>query len=334
MNRYVPKVSRNPLRLAASLLFSRNPAARSALFMAAAGIIASPFNKLLSGKERRRLQSAPPPSKPIVIVCGPPRSGTTLVAQFLVNALDVAYLNNLTSLFPSAPLTVNAAWGEKSIQGGGGYRAFYGKSRGLAGANDALYIWDRWLGPDRSQRPAELVGDAAVTMPQFFGALEEVYEKPLVTKVNRLNLSADLVAPHLPSAVFVFVDREPLWLAQSLYVAREKIAGDLSMPYGTEHSPRDLEDPIADVALQVAFHRRESEAVRRAIPKRQQISLDYEAFCAAPQRLLERVHRRLDEDMPELRDADDELPSQFRVSSKQKVDDTVFERLKELVTSP
>jgi hypothetical protein len=119
------------------------------MYQAAAGFGLMPLDLLLRGRERRLCAVAPPSVKPIIIVVGPPRSGTTLVAQYLINTFDVCYLNNLTALFPNSPITANVLFGRMARLGAGDYDAFYGKSRGLSGANDGLYIWDRWLGSDR-----------------------------------------------------------------------------------------------------------------------------------------------------------------------------------------
>ena len=47
------------------------------------------------------------PRHPIIIVVGPPRSGTTLVAQTLTHYLNLTYFNNVTSLFPRSPICGN-----------------------------------------------------------------------------------------------------------------------------------------------------------------------------------------------------------------------------------
>ena len=284
--RYVPSYARNPFRLAWRLLTEEKPAARSAMWMAFAGIALTPLDLAMARSERREYERAPDPRHPLVLVCGAPRSGTTLVAQYLINRLDVAYLNNLTSLFPRSPVKANRVFRRWVEPRSGTYDAFYGKSRGLAGANDALYLWDRWLGSARDAVPAALEPGADADMRNFFGALEQLYDRPIVNKVNRLNTCAHLVAGVLPNVRFICIQRDPLYLAQSLYIARRQIMGDAAIAYGVQHEPVS-DDPIEDVCLQVLFHERHAQEQRRLLGDDRFAIVSYEAFCGNPVKFLE-----------------------------------------------
>lgn len=292
LRRYVPAVSANPLALALRLLRSPNPAARSALAMALAGVALAPLDALLARRERRRYAGATPPVLPIVLVCGPPRSGTTLVARYLIDRLEVAYINNLASLFPNAPLAANDLFGAFPRRAPDGYDAFYGRSRGLSGVNDGLFVWDRWLGSDRGAMPSRLLPGAEESLPRFFGALQARSGRPVVNKVNRLFACAALVAPLLPSAIFVCLRRERLMLAQSLLRARDEIVGDRALPYGPRHEDPCVEDPVEDVCRQVEFYERRIDAQERLLGPERFVVLRYEEFCAEPEILIEALERR------------------------------------------
>ena len=292
LRRYAPSVSADPLELTLRLLRSGNPAARSALGMALAGLALSPLDAALARRERRLCGSAPAPRLPILLVCGAPRSGTTLLAQFLVNRLDVGYVNNLASLFPKAPIAANRLFGVSARRGGGGYDAFYGRSTGLSGVNDALFVWDRWLGSDREAVPSDIPAEARADMSRFFGALQRHTSRPIVNKANRLFTCASLVASSLPTATFVCLRRDPVMLAQSLLLARDEITGDRARAYGVRHDDPVPDDPIEDVCRQVEFYERRIEAQARALGPERFIVVGYEAFCAAPDALLDTLLER------------------------------------------
>jgi len=324
--KYVPGYARNPFRLAWRLLTEKKPAARSALFMAAAGIAVTPFDALFALKERRIYEQMSKPRRPIVLVCGPPRSGTTLVAQYLINNLDVCYLNNLTSLFPRSPIYANRLLGKWIRNKKGDYEAFYGKSRSLSGSNDALYIWDRWLGSNREIVPDRLDSGPGQQMRQFFAAVEDLYNRPIVNKVNRLNTCANLVAEYLSNVQFVCVMRAPLFLAQSLYVARNEIMGDLSSAYGVEHHPRSS-DPVEDVCLQVIFHEHQAQRQLDLLGPKRFSLISYEQFCQNPQGLLEHLsheHAELT-----LRVENNPPATSFSVSDKRRLPESIFEQMRE-----
>jgi hypothetical protein len=325
-HRYIPAHASNPLTLAVKLFKAGRPAARSAMYMAAAGIAATPFDIALRPFERREYERASRPTAPVILVVGPPRSGTTLVAQYLINQFDVCYLNNLTSLFPRSPIVINKMLGRFFKLRPGDYDAFYGKSRGLAGPNDALSIWDRWLGRDRDRVPTALEPGADIAIEQFFGALNDLYGLPVVNKVNRLNTCAHLVSDLLPNAQFLCMQRDPLLLAQSLYVARDFISGNMEAAYGVQHANSVDDDPVEDVCRQVLFHESQAQREQELIGKDRFEFISYEAFCKNPRGLTNHLAEKHAEmalragDMPE--------SQSFTISDKRKLPEDIFERMR------
>ncbi len=291
LHRFVPSQIHDPFGLARRLLATGDRAAYFAMGAAALGVAAAPLDLLLSIWERRRLARAPDPRWPIYLVCGPPRSGTTLVAQTLIGSLPVGYFANITSIFPRAPLTATRLSGIAGRRPASGYRSYYGRTRGWAGPNDALYFWDRWLGPARDRVPTGLSDSAGRAMRAFFGGFEATLGRPIVAKNNNLIGSAHLVADALPTARFIALERAPLFQAQALLRARRDIHGIEEVPYGL-HDHGGPADPIESVCRQVAFLSGLVRAQRQRLGDRFQI-LSYEAFCADPGRIVSSVATEL-----------------------------------------
>jgi hypothetical protein len=294
LGRAVPTHFRDPFGLALRLLRSGSREARFAMASAAAAVALAPLDLLLARAEARRLAAAAPPRGPILLVTGPPRSGTTLLTLALIRCLPVAYFDNLTAIFPHAPITARHGFGRRRPRHRIGLENFYGRTAGLAGPNDALPLWDRWLGADRTHIPRELAPGAGPEMAAFFGAFEAAFGSPLVAKNNNLIGCADLVAPWLPGAHFVCLRRDPLFLAQSLLEARRMIHGDLGVPYGIDDPARPAGlDPIADVVRQLRFYDALAARQRATLGARFE-ELAYETFCAAPLDTVLRIaHERL-----------------------------------------
>jgi hypothetical protein len=162
-------------------------------------------------------------------------------------------------------------------------------------------------------------------MRAFFGAVERLYKLPIVSKVNKLNTCANLVAECLPNAKFICVRRNPLFLAQSLYVARAKIMGDVSLAYGVQHQPSSA-DPIEDVCLQVLFHEQQAKRQKDLLGDRFTI-VSYEQFCDRPRELLEFCV----ENNAELQYRRDARPGteKFTISRRMRVPEEVFEGLRD-----
>jgi len=340
LRRYVPSHFRQPWRLAGRLLKSGDPAAIYAMSLAAAGVAMSPLDfclSLLEPKNERagdnnKSDSGEPSTGPLLFVCGGPRVGTTLVCQTLVRHLPVSHFTNLTSLFPAAPLTATRLFGRFLSEPVSEYRSFYGRTTRLSGLNDALYLWDRWLGADRLDISPAIDPTAASEMRRFFAAWRELTGRPLVAKCNRLNAAAHHVALALPEAIFICVEREPAWHAQSLLQARQMINGAAEAPYGlTTPDAADGDDPIAGVVAQVKFHADLAAMQEERIGPDRFWRVSYEQFCDDPAALVARAAERLwnDRERPEL----DLTIEPHRAANRRTLDAETFARIESLLSA-
>jgi hypothetical protein len=274
------------------LMRTRNRAAYFAVTHTGLAIVAAPLDKLLAGAERRLYARAEPPKKPIVFVGGAPRSGTTILDQVLIGSLPVSYINNLTAVFPRAPILANRLFGRLLRKPTNNFDNFYGRTSGFAGRNDGLHIWDRWLGNDRYRPPTSLEPAVADDMRRFFGAFEAAFGGPIVNKNNALAICADAVAPALPTAHFLCVRRDPFFAVQSILGTREFIQGRRDAPYGVgdpEYAGRSDVDPIEEVCAQVLYTERRMEELRKTLGSTRFWIVEYEEFCRAPYAVVERV---------------------------------------------
>lgn len=293
MGRYIPGHFRSPFGLALRLLRSGDPDALGAMGQAAAGLVLAPLDLLLSHREARLYAAAEPPRLPQLFVCGPPRSGTSLVAQVLIGNLPVAYLSNLCGLFPRSPLLAERVFGARLPGWRPRYRSYYGRVAALRGPNDALQLWDRWLGPERTRARSSLTAAEGEALRRFFGAWERWSGRPLVAKNNNLNLQARAVAPELPTARFLCLERDPRSLTQSLLAARRFLHGDEATAYGLAPPGVAGEDPFDSVCRQVRYLMEGARAEQAAVGAERFWIVGYEAFCARPAEWIERVGREL-----------------------------------------
>jgi hypothetical protein len=298
MRKLIPPNFQDPVGLATRLVRSRDPAALFAILSTFLAAIAAPLDGVLAASERRLYEQATAPRMPIVIVTGAPRVGTTIVSQVLSAHLPVTFFNNLTTLFPRAPIVANRLFRRMLRPRATDYRSFYGRTHGFARQNDGLHLWDRWLGEDRYAVPEELAPPVAERMRRFFAAYETAFGKPILTKNNALATHATTVARALPTSHFVFVRRQPEYAAQSILRAREVIQGSRSGPYGVpdpQHRTvgKDAASPIEAVCAQLAYHDRRMREQQEELGPGRFWVLEYEDFCRAPERIVERVGREI-----------------------------------------
>lgn len=307
---FVPSGFSDPIGLARRLLKNPDPAARFALRLAATAPLAMPLDALLAPLERQRYRQASPPELPILLVCGSARSGTSLAAQLLIRNLPVAYFDNLVSVFPRAPLTARRLLGRRLHRSQVTYRSYYGRTQGWDAPSDALNLWDRWLGRDRSRVPERIDDDARSGMSAFFGAFERETGLPVVAKNNALNASAHLVAEVLPTARFICLQRSRHSLAMSLYRARLDIHGVTTVPYGlTARDARCPDDAVEDICRQVLFHERLAREQQARLGAERFRIVGYEDICADPRGFVASVGRQFLDTAPDFGATDPTLNS-------------------------
>lgn len=330
LHRFIPAHFHDPFGLFFRLIHSKNPAAFFAMWTSALALAALPLDMLLELSERRFYAKAANPKFPLIFVAGPPRSGTSLVAQVLIQYLPVCYPNNLTAVFQKSPITANRLFkktiGNKQIE----YRSYYGKTTKFSGPNDALYLWDRWFGKDRTIIPDSISQEKKTAMVKFFGAYQEAFHKPFLNKNNNLNTCANLVAEILNNSYFICLTRDPVYLAQSLLKSRMEMHGDVRSPYGL-HDPlrkKNQMDYVNDVCEQVLFHEKKIREQQEKVGLQRFWIISYESFCENPEKLVSRVSKEIIDqqiDETELR----QHLKPFKDANTVKIDKALFEKIQD-----
>jgi hypothetical protein len=276
---------RDPVGLVRRMLGAPEPAARASLARAALEIAAKPLDRALQRREERLLAAAPPSDAPMLLIVGPPRSGTTLVYQTVVRRLPVSFATNLSALFPRAPIAAQALFSRSRHTTGTDLRSYFGQTRALFDANDAFHLWDRWLGTERYRAPDVIAPDAVRAMRRFFDAWSWRFPAPFVNKNNRNTDCLRQLAEALPEARFVVVRRDPLETLQSLLIARQVVQGDVARAWGLRsHDARHAGTRAAVEAVceQLVEIERRLRADCAVIAPGRLLEVSYAQFCTAP----------------------------------------------------
>ena len=257
---------------------------------------------LLGPVEDRLTAAGGDTTGPVVLVIGPPRSGTTLLTQWLAASGRFAVPTNLLARFSRTPalgariqalLTDPAyAFGEELFDiaadsASGGFVSGNGKTRGALAPNEFAFFWRRFL---RTEEIAPL-GSDGVAAADFagiraaFAQMEAVLEKPIATKGMFLKYDLADAARLLPRAFFVRTRRDPVANALAILAARERQNGNRETWYSSR--PPEFErlralDPVRQVAGQVHFTERAIDAGLAAVDPSRWLELGYETFCASP----------------------------------------------------
>lgn len=266
------------------------------------------INSVLEIPERKILRRHEAPKYPVVCIVGCARSGTTLMLQWLARSGVFAYPTNILSRFFAAPyigariqemLTRHDFRGEIfDFKPEVAFASELGKTQGALAPNEFWYFWRRFFHFGEIQRlsPGELRRADSRTFVRELAALESALGKPVALKAMIMNWNLEHLDSILDRAVFVFVKRDPVFNIQSLLEARMNYFGDLGSWYSFKPPEyRFLRNwpPIEQVAGQVFFTNNAVEQGLTKIAPQKQLVVDYESFCANPQRTLQRLKARV-----------------------------------------
>ena len=256
-------------------------------------------DRIRSSDRVRRRRSGPQrvsADAPVILVVGGSRTGTTVVLQVLANRLAVSTTSNVVDVFPRAPLTASRllrALAGSHTRPASGYHSYYGNTTRLRDPGDAFEIWNRWLGVDRYRPAAALDAANVAEMRRFFTAWTAAAGLPLINKNNRNAGAIGILANALPTAHFVVVRRDPIYVAQSLLIAREAVQGDRAIGWGFEGATVG-NDPIDAVAAQVAAAERTISDQEAGVDGSRISRVRYEEFCADPAVTVSSIGRTLE----------------------------------------
>jgi hypothetical protein len=230
---------------------------------------------------------------PVLFVLGLPRSGTTLVSQYLVHRLDLAYFTNGAGRHPGSPLLATAL---EHLRSGGyrsDFRSDYGKVQGATAPREAGGVWARFFGYERYVHYDDVSPADVRTLRRLVAAVQLVFGgAPFLNKNVKHLLRVHALAQIFPDSRFLVVRRPLADVAVSILRARRKLLDDASQWWSVR--PLDYEalrklPPAEQVAGQVLSLRSRMHADLGGLPASRVLWLDYEGFCREPESAIELV---------------------------------------------
>jgi hypothetical protein len=238
-----------------------------------------------------------PPTGPVVLVFGLPRSGTTLTYQLLCSALRVGYIDNVAARFWLAPSRGIAL--SKALLGDRRdttFRSTYGKSDALEGPHEFSYFWQAVLGIDDVEDLLDfgnVVDRDFHGMARALGAIERALEaNALAFRTNYAVQFAEQFAEVLPAPIFVEVQRDAADVAVSILRARRAHFGSSTEWWATPPpSYRQLkrQPAIEQIVGQVLDLRAVYDEHLGRLPAELVVRLTYAEVCARPEAAVEAV---------------------------------------------
>lgn len=242
-----------------------------------------------------------PLEHPFFFVIGLPRSGTTFTTQFLAQAFDLAYVNNLAARFYRAPLQglrlSEALLGKTEID----FQSQYARTEGLGNIHEFGYFWRHWLHKGDLGAMERLEEDEARIdwdgLRRCLSTLQNHWGRASVFK----NIFG---AYHLPKfmevlkqkLMVVYIERDELDVAVSIYRARERYYG-AKMETWWSYTPPEVKDllklpPEIQIAGQIRLLKRFYQKELEKLPANLVLKIPYHELTAQPGLWADRIAER------------------------------------------
>ncbi len=228
---------------------------------------------------------------PPIFIVGPPRTGSTLLFQILLQKYEFTYLNNLQALFYTSPATIARIFYELMLKSHHTkFQSQYGYIPGLFSPSEAGAVFRYWLGEsDHSacigQMHRQRIRNSAKYISNLFNA-------PFISKNLFNSLRIKTIHQVFPEAFFIWIIRDPLYASQSLIKMRRDL-------YGTDTvwasvKPDNYEklilcDPFEQVVQQIKTINDYIEKELNQIGTSDYIKVQYQDLCSDPGHELERI---------------------------------------------
>ena len=219
-----------------------------------------------------------------------PRSGTTLLYQLIISFFNVTYLSNFIVRHHKAPFIAdfisNLTIKNKNKHE---FKSKYGYTPHASGPSEAGRIWQKWL-----PKKEDYSNKGSHTNSKFVGFKNFIKywilykSKPLVIKNLRFGQRIKLINTLFPEALFIVVEREPLYTLQSIYLAGDKMVSNLK-DWCSNESFENKEKAETIYLIYKSIKTTYQEDVQNVSPKRV-LEVSYENICQCPSITLEKIN--------------------------------------------
>jgi hypothetical protein len=258
------------------------------------------INGLLLNLELKLISEFKKNKYPVIFILGNPRSGSTLLLQWLASLGCFAYPTNILSRFYNAPCIgakVQKILVEYDFKGEifspdyeKKFHSDLGKTKGPLASHEFWYFWRRFFKYGEiqklNQKDIDKL-DVASLLSEIAG-LEAEYQKPLVFKGMMFNWDIELLDSIFEKALFINLKKSPIYNMEDLLFARKKFFNDLTKWYSfkpPEYEELKSKDPIGQVAGQVMYTNKSIDKQFAKINSKKIINFCYEDLCSNPEEL-------------------------------------------------
>jgi len=252
--------------------------------------------RLLSQLEKKELAQAYDCGSAQLFLTGLPRTGTTLVSQYIAHRLDIAYFTNGVKHFPLAPCTVSRWQRRLHPAYRSDFRSEYGRSKGPMAPREAGAFWGRYFDLNRYQEIGDVPADHVEAVRRTVLRLQNIFAGAAFMNKNVKHLlRLNALAAIFPNAHFLVMQRPLPDVAISMLIGRRQLSPDGSAWFSIV--PRCYSEIrqlplIEQIPRQIlAIHDKMTQDLAR-IPVSRVLLIPYAEFCRDPEVLIGEIRHR------------------------------------------
>ncbi|MDR9443054.1 MAG: sulfotransferase [Schleiferiaceae bacterium] len=270
-----------------------------------------------------------PLEHPFFFVIGLPRSGTTFTTQFLAKAFGLSYVNNLAARFYRAPLQgIRLAEATLGTSIEPSFDSNYALTNNLGDIHEFGYFWRHWLYKGDLAAMERLQEDEAridwAGLRRCLSTLQRHWDNASVFKniFGSYHLSRLMEALEQKMMV-VYIERDELDTAVSIYKAREKYYGAENLEKWWSYTPPEVNglldlDVYDQIAGQIHYLKAFYQNELGRLHQKNIIRLSYAELIQNPLSIAIKIKSQVQEAMNYyLNYKEDQLPSTFKQSKYQ-----------------
>lgn len=231
-----------------------------------------------------------------VFIVGAPRTGSTALYQALTNCYDIQYIDNLADLF-HRNLYYGMTLSHKIFNQNthNSFESNFGDTSksGLHSPSECGEFWYRWLPrDDHYVESHEIKDESKRDMSNYIYSIINKYQKPFLFKNLNAGQRLGLLADVAPNAKFIFIKRNPLYTAQSILRAKQKVKLNPNQWWSIKPKNwREIEKLEAheQIVKQIFFLEKQIIEDLRKFPENNFMTTDYKLLCNDYTKELDRI---------------------------------------------
>lgn len=247
------------------------------------------LNTLLEPIEDLVIRKHDAPKLPVVFIIGLPRNGSTLFQQLIARSFELFYVSNIQARFWLIPnVGARIIRHFRPHRHDTDYSSEFGNTKGLWEPHEWPWFWQYGLGIKGKRANLQLDARIERIAKQLAG-LENTEKSPLVFDNTDVFPYLSRIYEKIKTSVFVYIKRDPFYVANSILNARIKRYGDVAAWYGPRVSDGEKVSslsPVEQCVAQVHHIQQNLDALAASVDKDRLHLIGYDELCSSPHTVL------------------------------------------------